>query len=88
MADNRLLASLDALHDELAQTTALDEAGREKLAQISADIQRLLSGTPAAEEASSLTGQLQDAVEGFGASHPRLTAALNQVADALAGLGI
>jgi hypothetical protein len=90
MDKNRVLEALKTLRAELADVSDVDEASRESLARVTDDIERQLqAGKPLGpEESESLSGRLQDALLEFEAEHPQITGAVNQVAAALANLGI
>lgn len=87
MEKQHLLNTLEKLHEELAGMERVDDQVRERLATLTADINNVLSDSEDAED-DSLTGRVEEAVQEFGAEHPRLAAALNQVSSALANLGI
>jgi hypothetical protein len=87
---NRVLEALKTLRAELADAEDLDEASRAALVRATDDIERHVVGgqpMPRAEK-ESLTGKLQEALREFEAEHPTITGAVNQVASALANLGI
>ena len=90
MDKDRVLDALHTLKAELSGANTLDDASRQSLLVITADIHRQLEegGTLPPEEEESLTGRLQDSILEFEAEHPQVTAAVNQVAAALANLGI
>ena len=95
MDKQRVLEALNTLRAELADAEGLDPASRAELERAAEDVERQLHARAAAEapaetEASDepLAGRLQDAVQEFGAEHPQITGAVNQVAAALANLGI
>lgn len=90
MDKNRVLESLRTLQAELADADQLDDQARDALKQVTTEIQRLLDGgQPVSRgDRESLSGRLQDAVLEFETEHPQLTGAVNQVAAALANLGI
>ena len=67
MDKNRVLDALHTLQSELSGANTLDDASRQSLLAIAADIHRKLE---------------------FETEHPQVTAAVNQVAAALANLGI
>jgi ABC-type transporter Mla subunit MlaD len=84
---------LAALHAELSQTTEVDDATREKLRDVIADIDRLIgpkeSPSQAAGEAEPyLIEKLQQAMGAFEARHPQLTASVQQLIDRLSEIGI
>ena len=90
MDKNRVLQSLRMLQTELADAEQLDDQSRAALLEVTAEIQRaLVGGQPVSRgDRESLSGRLQEAVLEFETEHPQLTGAVNQVAAALANLGI
>jgi hypothetical protein len=89
MDKQRILNALKTLRAELADAEGLDPASRAELERVTDDVERQLQGgasTP--DDSEPLAGRLQDAVQEFGAEHPQITGAVNQVAAALANLGI
>ncbi len=78
---------LEQLHAELAKTDSVDERSREALESLARDIQALLEQSDAPPHAS-LTERISQATRDFEKSHPRLSATLGRVADALSNLGI
>lgn len=87
MTDQKLRELLEQLHNELEQTASVDEKGREMLAHLSADIQKLLGPSKSPSQLSILT-QLQDAIDHFEVDHPAITSALSQILNALNNAGI
>lgn len=85
MDPNRLQALLTELHRELAGAQSLDPESRRMLERVLDDVRRLGASGEAAEPP---TGQLREAALRLEAEHPRLAAALGQLGDALAKLGI
>ena len=92
MPEKHLLQTLEQLQDELTQMERVDDETRAALKEVTDAIGRRLdqsaSSPDPAEAHESLSGQLQDFMLGIEAEHPRLTRAVNQVAAALANLGI
>lgn len=90
MDKNRVLDALHTLQAELSGANTLDDASRQSLLATIADIHRQLETDAElpTEEGESLGGKLQDSILEFEAEHPQVTAAVNQVAAALANLGI
>lgn len=87
MDKNRLQALLTELHRELADANALDPDSRRMLERVLDDVRRI--GTAGAAEApAEPAGQLREAALRLEAEHPKLAAALGQLGDALAKLGI
>jgi hypothetical protein len=90
MDKQRVLDALKTLRSELADAEGLDPSSRAELERVTDDVERQLrTGAPAVgDDSEPLSGRLQDAVQEFGAEHPQITGAVNQVAAALANLGI
>jgi hypothetical protein len=78
---------LERLQKELSETTTLDPEARELLGEMAADIERLLAQDESGG-AEPLAERLRAATERFEETHPKLTAVVGRVADALANLGI
>ena len=93
MDKSKLQQTLAQVHAELADAESVDGDTRQLLTTLTDDIERLLEKDPpqpAAEATDDgpLSKQVRGLVLQFESEHPKLTTALNQVADALAGLGI
>ena len=90
MEKQQLLKTLELLHEQLAQTESVDDETRAHLTTLTEDIRRISEeeSVEGEDPLGPITGQLQDLVQHFGAEHPQLARALNQVAAALANLGI
>jgi hypothetical protein len=87
MATRRAVSErLDQLRSELAASSSLSAADRERLEQLIADVHEHVDREE--PEPQSLADRLQDATSEFEESHPRLTFAIGAVADALSKLGI
>lgn len=87
MKKSILLEKLAQLRAELAASPALDENSHQQLQTLINEIERSVA-TPTTEEQDNLSGEVQDLVLKFETEHPQITNALNQVASALANLGI
>jgi hypothetical protein len=89
MDRQRVLEALEVLRAELAGAERVDDEARAELERVSAEIERLVEKeqTDAAQARGEASG-LQEALLEFEAEHPQLTGAINQVAAALANLGI
>jgi hypothetical protein len=89
MNKDTLHAKLEELRTQLAAVSALDEKTHAQLRSLVTDIEHAIE-TVGDNEAGgeSLSGQAEDLVLKSEAEHPQLTSALNQVAIALANLGI
>ncbi len=91
MADQNLRDLLEQLHQELERTETVDEKGNEMLRQLDADIRSLLkrSGTGGKIEADEpVLERLQDTLDHFEATHPRLTTVLSEMMTILSNAGI
>jgi hypothetical protein len=87
MEENDLTSLLKKLRTELANIKAVDEQGRELLRALNADIRSLLESS-ADDSDDSLLERLQDSIDYFEATHPRLTSALSQLLNSLNNAGI
>ena len=95
MDKTELQQTLAQVHTELADAQAVDQDTRALLTTLTNDIQRLLEkdeAPPTKPDSDTDDGPLSKQVRGlvlqFESEHPKLTTALNQVADGLASLGI
>lgn len=88
MTENKLSSLLGQLHTELEKTEVVDEKGRELLRHLNADIQKLLERADGASADESMLKRLQDAIDHFEVTHPRLTAALSSMMTILSNAGI
>jgi hypothetical protein len=88
MEEKDLPNLLKELRAELAHTKAVDEQGRELLHALNADIRSLLERSEDDDSDDSLFERLQDSIDYFEATHPRLTTALSQLLNALNNAGI
>ena len=89
MSDQNLRELLEKIHKELEQTEPTDEAGREKLRQLEADVRSLLkrSSSQAGTDEPMLE-RFQDSIDHFEASHPQLTMMISQMLTILSNAGI
>jgi hypothetical protein len=81
-----LRETLAELRQELARTDAADHDARERVQAAAREIDAWLEHAEAPED--SLGERLREAVVRFEEDHPRLSATLQRVVDALADLGI
>jgi hypothetical protein len=91
MAEPTLHELLEQLHKELERTNTVDEPGNEMLRHLDADIRSLLkrSGAGADLDADEpLLGRLQDTIDHFEDTHPRLTTVLSEMMTILSNAGI
>jgi hypothetical protein len=89
MTDQSLRELLEKLHDELERIEVTDEAERERLRHLDADIRDLLrrSGEEADTDEPMLE-RLQDSIDHFEETHPQLTLMLSQMMTILSNAGI
>ena len=80
---------LERLHKELEQTESMDENGNEMLRHLDADIRTLLkrSGSKI-ETVDPLLERLQDTIDHFESTYPRLTMVLSEMMTILSNAGI
>jgi chromosome segregation ATPase len=80
---------LERLHKELEQTESIDENGNEMLRHLDADIRTLLkrSGSKI-ETVDPLLERLQDTIDHFESTYPRLTMVLSEMMTILSNAGI
>jgi hypothetical protein len=89
MTDQNLRELLEKLHQELEKTEAVDEKGNEMLRHLDADIRGLLRRSGAkAETDEPMLERLQDTIDHFEDTHPRLTTMLSQMMTILSNAGI
>jgi len=91
MDDAELRELLERLHDEIEETHALDEKGRELLHHLDADIRDLLDRLEdegRSASGASLIQSLEDSIDHLQRSHPTLTTLLSQVLTTLSNAGI
>jgi hypothetical protein len=90
MDKKHLQELLAKLHGELEKAERVDDATRAALAEVTDDIRRLLaSEEPASrEQGETLAGRMQESLLEFETEHPAVTRVINQMAAALANLGI
>jgi hypothetical protein len=89
MADQNLRELLEKLHQELERIEATDESGREMLHHLEADIRALRKRSGEKVETDEpMLERLQDTIDHFEATHPRLTMMLSQMMTILSNAGI
>lgn len=89
MTDENLRDLLEKLHKELERMKVTDEAGRERLRHLDADIRALLQRSgERVETYEPMLERLQDSIDHFETSHPQLTLMLSQMMTILSNAGI
>ena len=87
MEEPDLTNLLKQLHAELNKVKAVDQQGRQLLRDLDADIRNLLERSDDDTD-DSLLERLQENIDYFEDTHPRLTQALSQLLSALNNAGI
>ena len=89
MTDQNLRDLLEKLQTELGQIDVTDEAGRERLRHLEADIRRLRERSDEQEETDdSMLERFQDSIDHFETSHPEFTMMISQMMTILSNAGI
>jgi hypothetical protein len=88
MTNHDLSALIRQLHEELTSLDTLDQATREELSLLAADLERAGGAPQVGEPGSGLRERLSDGVERLEASHPKLSQTLANLIDALALYGL
>jgi Domain of unknown function (DUF4404) len=90
MNPETLSVQLAALHEDLKGARELDPQSRQLLAEVLADIQRLmaLQGAVARPPSLSLGDRLESIVVGLEAGHPTLAASSRRLIDLLGTAGL
>ena len=89
MTDQNLRDLLEKLQMELGQIDVTDEAGRERLQHLEADIRRLRERSDEQEETDdSMLERFQDSIDHFETSHPEFTMMISQMMTILSNAGI
>ncbi len=90
MEKQRLLRTLEELHQELSQAEGVDAETLAELQQLTDDLQQKLrtKGQLSTREVEPASSGLNDLLLKFEADHPQLSVAVGRVADALAAMGI
>ena len=90
MNDRQTLRELlEKLHYELEHTEASDEASRERIRYLEADIRTLLARSDEdADDDDPILERFQESIEHFETSHPQLTLMISQISTILSNAGI
>ena len=89
MNDQNLRELLEKFHKELEQMEVTDEAGRERLRHLDADIRSLLERSEDVEDTDEpMLVRLQDAIDHFETAYPSFTMMLSQMMTILSNAGI
>lgn len=89
MADQNLHELLEKLENELQRIDVKDEAGRERLRHLEADIRSLRERSGEQEDTDdSMLERFQDSIDHFEASYPEFTMMISQMMTILSNAGI
>lgn len=89
MTDQELHELLEKLQKELERVDVTDEAGRERLRQLEADIRSLRERSGEQTETDEpMLERFQDSIDHFETSHPDLTMMISQMMTILSNAGI
>ncbi len=88
MSTSELHEPLERLRTEIKKLGEDDEAIKQRMKGLVADLERKLESSGEDSEHESLVESLRENVERFEVEHPRLTAVLNQVMVSLSNMGI
>ena len=89
MTDENLRELLEKLHHELERTEVTDEAERERLRRLEADIRRLRERSGDESDVDEpMLERFQDSVDHFEETHPELTMMISQMMTILSNAGI
>ena len=88
MPMDRLRADLARLREEIARADAGDRESLGRLQQLAEQVQRELDEQNAVGDPAGLVDELEEAITGFEARHPNLTAIVNNMLVALGSMGV
>jgi predicted nucleic acid-binding Zn-ribbon protein len=89
MTDQDLRELLEKVHKELEHVEVTDEAGRERLRHLEADIRSLLKRSgEKAESDEPMLERFQESIDHFEETHPQLTMMISQMMTILSNAGI
>jgi hypothetical protein len=89
MSSEQIKSSIRTLHERLEDAGPIDTETRELLAQLDADLHRLLAAKDDVPiEEDGLQERLESIAADFDSRHPQLSAVLRELGDALARVGI
>lgn len=88
MAIDRLRADLERLREEIARADAGDRDALARLEELAGQVQRELDEENVVGDPAGLVEELEEAITGFEARHPNLTAIVNNMLVALGSMGV
>tara|TARA_Y100000294_G_scaffold65043_1_gene61527 strand:+ start:686 stop:952 length:267 start_codon:yes stop_codon:yes gene_type:complete len=88
MPEQTLRDLIGQLRAEIDQLPPTDEAARNRLTQLIADLEARLSEPAEAADHDSLVGSVQESIRQLEVEHPRTTGVLNHIMMTLSNMGI
>ena len=88
MPEQTLRNLIGQLRAEIDQLPPADEAARDRLTQLIADLETRLSESAEAADHDSLVGSVQESIRQLEVEHPRTTGVLNHIMMTLSNMGI
>ena len=88
MAIDKLRADLERPREEIARAQAGDRESLARLEELAGQVQRELDEENAVGDPAALVEELEEAITGFEARHPNLTAIVNNMLVALGSMGV
>ena len=88
MAIDKLRADLGRLREEIARAQGGDRESLARLEELAGQVQRELDEENAVGDPAGLFDELEEAITGFEARHPNLTAIVNNMLVALGSMGV
>ncbi|MBR02041.1 MAG: DUF4404 family protein [Arenicellales bacterium] len=88
MPEQTLRDLIGQLRTEIDQLPPADEAARDRLTQLIADLETRLSESAEAADHDSLVSSVQESIRQLEVEHPRTTGVLNHIMMTLSNMGI
>ncbi|MDP6949302.1 MAG: DUF4404 family protein [Arenicellales bacterium] len=88
MPEQTLRDLIGQLRTEIDQLPPADEAARDRLTQLIADLEARLSESAEAADHDNLVGSVQESIRQLEVEHPRTTGVLNHIMMTLSNMGI
>lgn len=88
MKPSPLREQLQTLHRELQQSPSLDDRGRQTLAHVEANLQRVDDAQTQPAHRDEMADRWKRAVVEFEGSHPQLASGLERMANLLSNFGL
>lgn len=88
MPIDRLRADLGRLREEIAAAEGGDREALARLEELAAEVEQELDEEARLKDPAGLIEQFEQGLSGFEASHPNLTAILNNILSLLGSMGV